>query len=83
MAAPTCEVEGWWHAPGELTHYFCDLSGGAWAEFLRPKGSTTSEDIATIRRLWATDIGNGPPNRLDLPRETLIGHGVRLSKPSI
>jgi RES domain-containing protein len=66
---------GRWHADGDgPAHYFADTPDGAWAEFLRHEEITDPRDLSTIRRrMWAVDIGDAPPVRVDLPGETLTG----------
>ena len=66
---------GRWHAPGEgPAHYFADTPDGAWAEFLRHEEITDPEDLPTIRRqIWAVEIGEAPPEEVDLPRHVLTG----------
>ena len=65
---------GRWNAAGELTHYFCDTSDGAWAEFLRHEEIDDPEDVLTIRRaLWAVEIGDTPVQIPDLSSETMTG----------
>lgn len=67
---------GRWNESGQLTHYFSDTPDGAWAEFLRHEGILDAEDLACVRRaIWAVDIGDEPPDRVELSDVVLTdGH---------
>jgi RES domain-containing protein len=66
---------GRWHADGDgPAHYFADTPDGAWAEFLRHEEITDVDDLPTIRRqMWAVEIGDAHPVRVDLPPAVLRG----------
>jgi hypothetical protein len=51
---------GRWHAGYEgPVQYLADTPTGAWAEFLRHEGITTSEELAGIERtIWAVEVPN-------------------------
>jgi hypothetical protein len=67
-----------WHGENEgPVHYFADTPDGAWAEFLRHEGITTTDELAGIdRAIWAVEVPDAALAAAvepDLTRETLTG----------
>ena len=59
-----------WHGPGEgPVQYFADTPNGAWAEFLRHEGITTTSELVNVQRaLWAIDLPEDFSSRVQPPR---------------